>query len=129
MADDLSARLRALREDERRHFPRGAYRQWALDGDTAAAAKLDEHEAWQREFDAAVDALDAAPPPGEGTVEWGVRYEYMFDKWRPNTTSWSSRDLAEMDARHRRRSAYYRNVEVVSRRRNVTDWQPVEPQP
>lgn len=66
-----------------------------------------------------------------GTVEWGVRYEFPFGGgWaRVETVRCGSEYHARQEADERKVCSRYRNVEVVARRRYVTDWQPVEPQP
>lgn len=67
---------------------------------------------------------------GDGTVEWGVRYESLVgSRWLSVSVAKSSEDSARMRASHLNNYPHYRNVEVVTRRRYVTDWQPVEPQP
>jgi len=94
----------------------------------ALTAPGQHHEADLVAMQAAVIVLEQL---GEGAVEWGVRYEFL------SRNGWIDRTSTGFDDEQSARAIFARaerdpgnfNVEVVSRRRYVTDWQPVEPQP
>jgi len=95
----------------------------------ALTAPGQHHEADLAAMQAAITVLEQL---GEGTVEWGVRYEMLpaAGGWMAVEVECADRDDAVERVRFRQgQPNRYRNVEVVSRRRYVTDWQPVEPQP
>jgi len=94
----------------------------------ALKAPGQHHEADLAAMQAALTVLDQL---GEGTVEWGVQYEWKGrGQWcGPYIQQVVSEGTAHREAASRRLKRGVRNVEVVSRRRYVTDWQPVEPQP